>query len=121
MSVALEMAGAANQPLIVIYEPLTDRRQHFVIDEYGNCFEGASQVYWLPSYLAREDPKQKQLKPTELIAHLANPALAKPKKKDAQLIKLIKEHLKDNAMVVAMSGGGGDSLDEWLRQNLSKF
>jgi UDP-N-acetylmuramate--alanine ligase len=121
MSVALEMAGATNQPLVVIYEPLTDRRQHFVIDEYGDCFEGASQVYWLPSYLAREDPKQKQLRPSELIEHLANPALAKPKKKDAQLIKLIKAHIKDNAMVVAMSGGGGDSLDEWLRQNLKEF
>jgi UDP-N-acetylmuramate--alanine ligase len=121
MSVALEMAEASDQPLIVIYEPLTDRRQHFVKDEYKDCFEGAAQVYWLPSYLAREDPKLKVLKPDQLIARLANPQLAKPQKKGEQLIKIISRHLKDNAMVVAMSGGGGDSLDEWLRQNLKKF
>ena len=78
MSVALEMAAAENKSLVVIYEPLTNRRQHYVKNEYGDCFEGADQVYWLPSYLAREDPKQKVLKPEELIAHLDNPAIAKP-------------------------------------------
>src|SRR5882757_204451 len=55
MSTALEMAADNNQNLIVVYEPLTNRRQHFMLNDYKDVFAGAEQVYWVPSYLARED------------------------------------------------------------------
>jgi UDP-N-acetylmuramate--alanine ligase len=116
MSVALEMASQAGQNVVVIYEPLTDRRQHFIIDEYKDCFAGAKTLYWIPSYLAREDPDQKILSPEELISHLADPSIAKVADKDEKLEQIIKRHILDNDMVVAMNGGGSGSLDEWLRQ-----
>src|SRR6185312_14498669 len=56
MSVALEMAAESGQNVVVVYEPLTNRRQHYMLDEYRDCFAGASKLYWIPSYLAREDP-----------------------------------------------------------------
>ncbi len=33
-----------------------------------------------------------------------------------ELKKVIEGHLKAGDMVVGMAGGGGDSLDEWLRK-----
>ncbi len=117
MSVALEMAANKNQDVIVVYEPLTNRRQHFMIDDYKDCFAGAKKVYWIPSYLAREDPTQRVITPAELIRHLAEPLIAEPKDRDDSLRRTIKEHLDTGDMVVAMAGGGGNSLDDWIRKN----
>lgn len=115
MSAALELAAQHNKQLIVLYEPLTNRRQHYMLDQYTDCFAGAGKVYWLPSYLAREDPSQALLTPQELISHLSNPAIAEAAKPDPTLKKHIAQHLAAGDMVVGMAGGGGGSLDEWLR------
>jgi UDP-N-acetylmuramate--alanine ligase len=119
MSVALEQAERNNQALIVIYEPLTNRRQHFMKDDYKDCFTGAAKVYWTPSYLAREDPHQAILTPQELMSHLSNPAIAEPAALDENLKHAVKRHLDDGDIVVGMAGGGGKSLDEWLRQTFA--
>jgi UDP-N-acetylmuramate--alanine ligase len=115
MSVALEMAAENNQKLVVLYEPLTNRRQHFMLNDYQDCFDGASQLYWLPSYLAREDPAQRVLAPAELIEHLSDHSIAEPAELDESLQQAVQSHLDQGDMVVAMTGGGGNSLDEWLR------
>ncbi len=114
MSVALETARGKN--VVVVYEPLTNRRQHFMKDDYKDCFAGVKKLYWVPSYLAREDPKQRVISPSEMIKHLSNPSLAEPMERDTKLKKTIEKHLDNGDMVVGMAGGGGDSLDEWLRQ-----
>ncbi len=115
MSVALEMAAENNQKLVVLYEPLTNRRQHFMLNDYTDCFDGVTQVYWLPSYLAREDASQRILEPSELIAHLSDPSIAQPALLDEELARLVQKHLAQGDLVVGMTGGGGGSLDEWLR------
>lgn len=119
MSVALEMAEEKGQALVVLYEPLTNRRQHYLKQEYKDCFAGAQKVYWVPSYLAREDPEQHVLTPSELILYLDDPSLAVASERNEELKQAINEHLAAGAMVVAMAGGGGDSLDDWLRQNFA--
>jgi UDP-N-acetylmuramate--alanine ligase len=120
MSVAKEMAAETGQKVIIIYEPLTNRRQHYMLDDYKDCFNGASVVYWLPSYLAREDPAQRIISPSELIAHLSDPSIAKPTQLNAELKRIIQGHLENGDMVVGMAGGGGGSLDDWLRQEFQK-
>ncbi len=115
MSVALEIAEKQKKDLVVIYEPLTNRRQHYILDNYKDCFNGARKVYWIPSYLARENPTQRIIEPLELIAHLSDPTIAQPEIRNDKLKKIIQKHLDKGTMVVAMSGGGGDSLDEWIR------
>lgn len=119
MSVALEMAGN-KQAVVVIYEPLTNRRQHYMVNDYQDCFAGANKVYWIPSYLAREDPKQPVLSPSELIRHLSDPSIAEAAERDENLVKIIRKHLKQGDMVICMAGGGGNSLDEWIREKFKK-
>ncbi|HET8991969.1 MAG TPA: Mur ligase domain-containing protein [Candidatus Saccharimonadales bacterium] len=115
LNAAKEIATSKDCRLVVVYEPLTDRRQHFIKEEYKNLFNGISKLYWLPSYLAREDQDNPILTPQELIAYLADPSLAEPAQKDNQLYAAIKKHLQNGDMVVGIAGGGGGSLDDYLR------
>lgn len=116
MSVASEMAAKTGQKLIVIYEPLTNRRQHYMFKDYKDCFNGAAVVYWVPSYLAREDNTQRIISPAELINYLDDPSIAIPMERNVKLKQTIQKHLGEGDMVVAMAGGGGGSLDDWIRQ-----
>lgn len=116
MSVASEMAAENGQDLVVIYEPLTNRRQHYMLDDYRDCFDGAKALYWVPSYLAREDPDQSILTPAELITHLSDPSIAQAMERNNELKQVIQQHLDTGALVVCMAGGGGGSLDDWIRQ-----
>ena len=87
-----------------------------MLNDYKDCFSGASQVYWLPSYLAREDPNMRILPPSELITHLSDPTIAVPAEKGEGLKRTIDAHLKKGDMVIGIAGGGGGSLDDWLRE-----
>lgn len=109
-----------NRGLVVVYEPLTNRRQLHMMDDYGDVFTGAEKVYWLPSYLAREDPADRIVPPEELISHLSDPFIAEARQRDDDLKKTIQAHLDNGEMVVAMAGGGGGSLDEWIRENFAR-
>lgn len=119
MSVALETAQKTGQKIAVIYEPLTNRRMHYMKDQHQDVFDGVDALYWVPSYLAREDPTQPMLSPSELIKYLDMPArtVAKPMELDEKLKSAIQQHLANSDLVIGLSGGGGGSLDEWLRDN----
>ena len=112
----LQIAKETSPNVVVIYEPLTNRRQHYIKDEYKDLFRGVKKLYWVPSYLAREDPDQKVLSPADLIESMSNKEIAEPAELDSALQTSISEHLKNGDLVVALSGGGGGSLDEWLRR-----
>ncbi len=112
----LQMAKELSQNVIVIYEPLTNRRQYFIQDEYGNLFKSVKKLYWVPSYLAREDPGQPVLTPADLIRKMNNPEIAEPAELNTALKTKLQDHLQQGDLVIALSGGGGGSLDEWLRR-----
>lgn len=118
MSVASEVVSKTHQKLIVIYEPLTNRRMHFMKDQHRGVFSGANTLYWVPSYLAREDPSQAVLTPAQLIEYLDDEtkALAKPMELGDELRKIIDAHLKNGDLVLALSGGSAGGLDDWLRK-----
>lgn len=119
MSVALETAQKTAQKIAIIYEPLTNRRMHYMKDQHRDVFDGVDALYWVPSYLAREDPAQLVLSPAELIKSLDPPAkaVAKPMQLDGKLKTAIQKHLTNGDLVIGLSGGGGASLDEWLRHS----
>ena len=114
----MQMAKEMSDNIVVAYEPLTDRRQHYMKDLYENVFESAKKVYWLPSYLAREDPSVPVLTPEELILYLNDNTNAEVASKNNLLRTKLIEHAKNGDLVICMAGGGGKSLDEWARQNL---
>lgn len=116
MLTALELAKAKQQNIVVIYEPLTNRRQHYIREQYKECFEGAKKLYWLPTYLAREDPNVPVLTPEQLITSVTAPNEKQSAQLDASFKKAINDHLQAGDMVVAMGASGNGSLDEWLRK-----
>lgn len=112
----LEMAHELSDNVVVVYEPLTNKRQHFIKSVYKDLFVGTKKLYWVPSYLTREDPTQHVLTPQELIAEMRNKDIAEPRKLDSRLKADIKKHTEAGDLVICISGGGGGSLDEWARQ-----
>jgi UDP-N-acetylmuramate-alanine ligase len=120
MSVAAETAEKnEGQQIVVVYEPLTNRRMHYLAKDHHSVFKGASALYWVPSYLAREDPGMRILPPAELIKHLSEDThkIAQEAELNEELKRTVQSHLSQGHLVVGMSGGGGGSLDEWLREN----
>lgn len=115
MSVAQEITAETHQKIIVVYEPLTNRRQHHMINDYKDCFTGAAKVYWIPSYLAREDASQRIIPPAEMITHLSDPTIAEARERDDALWATIQKHRNEGDLVLCIAGGGGNSLDEWIR------
>ncbi len=113
----LKTAFELSQNVVVVHEPLTNRRQHFILDEYKDLFLNVKKLYWVPSYLAREDPRQHILTPDELIKRMSNKEIAEASLLDDTLKDQIQEHVAAGDLVVCISGGGGGSLDEWVRRN----
>lgn len=111
----LQLAHELSKNVVVVHEPLTDRRQHYIKQDYADLFVGVKKLYWVPSYLAREDPDQTILTPSDLIACMNNSEIAEPAELNDKLKQNINQHLQAGDLVVCLSGGGGGSLDEWLR------
>lgn len=100
--------------VVVLYQPHQNVRQHRVRDGYHDAFVGVDKVYWLPTYLTREDANLAVIKPEEFIAGLDNAEVAEAAELNEELVKKIKEHLDANELVILMTAGPADS---WLRKN----
>jgi UDP-N-acetylmuramate-alanine ligase len=118
IAATLQLALELSDKIVVVYEPLTNKRQHFMKDMYADIFNSVEKVYWTPSYLAREDSDQHVLTPAELIAGLSHNTHAVPADLNEELLSNILNHAKNGELVICMAGGGGNSLDEFLRANL---
>jgi UDP-N-acetylmuramate--alanine ligase len=119
---ALQMAReTAGKNVVVVYEGLHNTRQHFIKDELKNLFDDVKKLYIVPSYLARENPDLKLLEPEDLKQLLSPDAQAhtEPMRLDENLKKAIAKHLSENDLVLCISAGGGNSLDEWIREEFS--
>jgi UDP-N-acetylmuramate--alanine ligase len=110
----INAAKELNKNVVVVYQPHQNIRQHEMLkdDAYKTCFNEAKKVYWLPTYLSREDKKQKTLTPEDLTKDLPKD-LFEIAKMNNPLAKKIKQHQKDGDLVIGMSAG---DLDAWLRK-----
>ena len=102
--------------LAIIYEPHQNIRQHQIINDYKDAFVGADKIFWLPTYLTRENPNLRIIAPKEFIASLSNSNIAEAVKLDDNLAKKIKELLAKNWIVILMTAGPAD---KWYRTILS--
>jgi len=99
--------------VVVVYEPHQNTRQYEVKDGYREAFLGADKVYWLPTYLTRENPDLKVLTPEDFIAGLANKEVAEPAEMDEKTAENLKNWQKQGYLVLLMTAGPADA---WLRK-----
>ena len=86
-----------------------------------HLFDGVKKLYIVPSYLAREDQSLKLLTPDDLKLILASDtqAITEAAEMNNALRSTILKHLEAGDTVLCLSAGGGNSLDEWLRQEFT--
>ncbi len=120
---ALQMAKeVAGNNVVVVYEGLHNTRQHFMKADLTHLFDDVKKLYIVPSYLAREDPNLALLSPQDLKG-LLDPEVqsrTEPSQLNETLRSAIQHHLDQGDLVLCLSAGGGNSLDEWLRQQFSQ-
>ena len=117
MDVALdEMDIKGKKGVVVVYQPHQNTRQHEVQDLYYDAFIGTEKIFWLPTYLTREDESLPILKPADFINQLNNAEVAEPAELDDELWEQIKKYRDDNYLVILMTAGPAD---EWLRKKLA--
>ncbi|HET9721587.1 MAG TPA: Mur ligase domain-containing protein [Candidatus Saccharimonadales bacterium] len=120
---ALQLAHeVAGDNVVVIYEGLHNLRQHFIKDELASLFDEVKQLYIVPSYLARENKDLELLTPDKLLNMLSNSSQSHTQaaQLNDQLATDIRKHSSAGDLVLCLTAGGTGSLDEWLRQNISR-
>ena len=110
LQLAREVAG----DVLLIYQPHQNIRQHEIREQYTDeVFTGASEVYWLPTYLSREQEGIEILTPEELSKHVTDVHISEM---DDTLWKTISRARENNKLVLCMGAG---SIDAWVRDRLS--
>lgn len=99
--------------VIAIYEPHQNTRQHEVFDGYKDAFLGVEKLFWLPTYLTRENPELRILAPKDFIESLSNNEIGEPAEMDEKLASRIRELRKDGKLILLMTAGPAD---KWLRE-----
>ena len=117
MEIAKEQAEIENRKgVVVVYQPHQNTRQHEVRDGYKDAFVGAERIFWLPTYLTRENPELAVITPEEFVSELVNAEVAEAAELNDDLKKRISEYLENGYLAVLMTAGPAD---EWWRKNLS--
>lgn len=112
IAATLQMAREIADKVVLVYQPHQNVRQHDIKDQYTNCMELADRIYWLPTYLSREDPDLEILPPEILMHHLTNREDASVAALDSELWQAIESHREKGELVLCMGAG---SIDGWVR------
>ncbi len=101
--------------VVLLYEPHQNTRQHEVRAGYKRAFNGVSKLYWLPTYLTRENPKLKVITPEEFIADLDEQAKAvgEAVEMGEELAEKLKDWHEQKYLILLMTAGPADM---WLRK-----
>lgn len=113
IAATLQMARELSDHVVLVYQPHQNVRQHEIQSLYTDCFEAAETVYWLPTYLSREDPDLPVLTFSDLTKHLTNPQNVHPADLDDGLWGNVHKARDENKLVLFMGAG---SIDGWLRE-----
>jgi UDP-N-acetylmuramate--alanine ligase len=116
IAATLQLAREISDRVVLIYQPHQNIRQHEIRNDYTNCFELAEEIYWLPTYLSREDPALQILSPDELASHVTNRDSVHIADTNEDLWQIIQSARISGALVLGMGAG---TIDEWLRTKLT--
>jgi UDP-N-acetylmuramate--alanine ligase len=116
IAATLQLAREVSDHVVLVYQPHQNVRQHEIRDQYIDQFELADDIYWLPTYLSREDQNLPILPPDELIQHITNKDHVHVAQFDDDLWNAIERARGSGALVLGMGAG---AIDGWLRQRLT--
>ena len=116
IAATLQMARELSDHVVLVYQPHQNIRQHFIKDQYTNQFEAAERVYWLPTYLTREDPSQAVLTPEDLTVNLTNKNALTFASLDDTLWNDVTNAVNAGKLVLFMGAG---TIDDWVRKKLN--
>ena len=94
--------------IVVVYQPHQNTRQHEVFDGYRDVFVGVDKLFWLPTYLTRENPNLEVLKPEDFVKTLSNLEVAEVAKLSDELAGKLQKYLDDDYLVLMMTAGPAD-------------
>ena len=113
----LQMARELSDRVVLVYQPHQNVRQHEIIDQYtSDIFRDANEIYWLPTYLTRENPDLPILTPQQLTKNI-NPEKLHFADLDDNLWQNITIAQKSGKLVLCMGAG---TIDGWMREQLAK-
>jgi len=116
ISATLELARELNNDVVLVYQPHQNVRQHEVRALYTNCFERASEIYWLPTYLTRENAALEVLTPEQLAQTVTNRDAVHFAELNDELWWHIQHAHGRGALVLCMGAG---TIDAWVREKLA--
>ena len=115
ITATLQMAKEILSDIVLVYQPHQNVRQYSIRDAYSDAFLAAEKIYWLPTYLSREDPSLHVLTPEELTAAITNRDVIQIADLNDDLWSVLEEARKDGKLVLLMGAG---SIDSWAREKL---
>jgi len=118
IAATLQMAREMSDRIVLVYQPHQNIRQHKIRDQYTNQFELAEEVYWLPTYLSREDPTLEVLKPQDLIQNITNKNSVHVVDLNGNLWSIIQKARSENILVLCMGAG---TIDGWVRNQVARI
>ena len=111
----LQLARELSDHVVLVYQPHQNIRQHEIRDQYtDNIFSDSDEVYWLSTYLSREDPNLATLSPHDLTQQLRTTDVHH-NELDDHLRDAINQLRNDGKLVLAMGAG---SIDHWIRAQI---
>ena len=116
IAATLQLARELSDHVVLVYQPHQNVRQHEIRDQYSDCMQLAEEIYWLPTYLSRENPKLEILTPEQLSAQLTNKSAVQIADLNDELWDKIESARSTGKLVLAMGAG---SIDSWLRRQLA--
>jgi UDP-N-acetylmuramate--alanine ligase len=112
IAATLQLARELSDQVVLVYQPHQNVRQHEVRADYTDCMELAETVYWLPTYLSRENEELEILQPAQLTEHLTNKDRVRYAELDESLWQAITSERQAGKLVLCMGAG---SIDGWVR------
>lgn len=116
IAATLQLAREISDNVVLVYQPHQNIRQHEIRNQYTDCMELADKIYWLPTYLSREDPRLEVLTPEQLSENLVNSDVVDIVEMDDGLWNEIEKQRAAGRLVLCMGAG---SIDGWIREHAS--
>lgn len=116
IAATLQRAHESSEHIVLVYQPHQNWRQQFIRDQYTNQFEIAKKVFWLPTYLTRENLDQPVLTPQDLTVNLTNKDAVEYAELNDALWDRIQKYRDEGYLVLCMGAG---TIDGWVREKLN--